>query len=311
MRHNMSGLFDFWKKKEAVPPVSIPVGVDLFGILGVSHNASIDEIRSAYRKLARKFHPDRNPGNPEAAQRFLDISRAHDILTNAELRALYEQASGEAPEAKGKPKKTYYPAVVQPGQERPKDPEKAKRRIPRTGDMSMWEIMFGEPSREQPQERGSIFNVLHPSERREPTGPMPWKKMFPSRVKVSMPSMETLMESLKELPLEQVWDYVRAHRSDPGFEASRTLVVGPIAGSGDDPVEHDIARITGASFDEIAEYVERKGLHRAWAWVLGPLVEQAILGIESLKPSDISGNFFADWDPSGQMLELLYYEARA
>ena len=63
---------------------------DFYKILGVSRTASQDEIKKAYRKLARKWHPDINPGNKDAEQKFKDISRAYDCLGKEEKRKLYD-----------------------------------------------------------------------------------------------------------------------------------------------------------------------------------------------------------------------------
>jgi molecular chaperone DnaJ len=64
---------------------------DLYAALGVSRTASSDEIKKAYRKLARKYHPDVNPGNAEAEEKFKAISEAHDILADPEKRKLYDE----------------------------------------------------------------------------------------------------------------------------------------------------------------------------------------------------------------------------
>lgn len=58
--------------------------------LGVSKNASADEIKSAYRKLAMKYHPDRNPGDKAAEEKFKEISVAYDILSDEKKRANYD-----------------------------------------------------------------------------------------------------------------------------------------------------------------------------------------------------------------------------
>lgn len=64
---------------------------DYYEVLGVSKNASDDEIKKAYRKLAIKYHPDKNPGNKEAEEKFKEINEAHDVLSDKQKRARYDQ----------------------------------------------------------------------------------------------------------------------------------------------------------------------------------------------------------------------------
>jgi molecular chaperone DnaJ len=64
---------------------------DLYSVLGVKRQASADEIKKAYRKLARRYHPDVNPGSKQAEERFKEISQAHDILSDPEKRKLYDE----------------------------------------------------------------------------------------------------------------------------------------------------------------------------------------------------------------------------
>ena len=64
---------------------------DLYSILGVPKSADDKDIRSAYRKLARKFHPDVNPGDKAAEARFKEISAAHEVLGDPEKRKLYDK----------------------------------------------------------------------------------------------------------------------------------------------------------------------------------------------------------------------------
>lgn len=74
-------------------------GKDLYGVLGVDRNATAAEIKKAYRKLARRHHPDVNPGNKEAEERFKEISQAYDILSDPEKRKLYDQFGMEGLQA--------------------------------------------------------------------------------------------------------------------------------------------------------------------------------------------------------------------
>jgi DnaJ-class molecular chaperone len=64
---------------------------DYYQVLGVARNATGDQIKAAYRKLARKHHPDLNPGDKAAEERFKELQIAYDVLSNAENRKLYDQ----------------------------------------------------------------------------------------------------------------------------------------------------------------------------------------------------------------------------
>ncbi len=65
---------------------------ELYKTLGVAKKATDEEIKKAYRKLARKYHPDRNPGDAEAEEKFKEISAAHDVLSDPEKRKEYDEA---------------------------------------------------------------------------------------------------------------------------------------------------------------------------------------------------------------------------
>ncbi|WP_049260777.1 molecular chaperone DnaJ [Neisseria bacilliformis] len=64
---------------------------DYYQTLGVSRSAGDDEIKKAYRKLAMKYHPDRNPGDKAAEEKFKDVQKAYDTLSDKEKRAMYDQ----------------------------------------------------------------------------------------------------------------------------------------------------------------------------------------------------------------------------
>ncbi len=64
---------------------------DYYQLLGVPETATTDEIKKAFRRLAKQHHPDRNPNNPQAAERFKEINEAHDVLSDPEKRKKYDQ----------------------------------------------------------------------------------------------------------------------------------------------------------------------------------------------------------------------------
>ncbi len=64
---------------------------DLYSVLEVPRGADADAIKKAYRALAMKFHPDRNPGNKSAEERFKAINQANDVLSDPKKRALYDE----------------------------------------------------------------------------------------------------------------------------------------------------------------------------------------------------------------------------
>lgn len=69
---------------------------DYYEVLGVNRNASEDDIKKAYRKLALKYHPDRNPGDHTAEEKFKELGEAYECLSNPQKRSLYDQYGHEA-----------------------------------------------------------------------------------------------------------------------------------------------------------------------------------------------------------------------
>lgn len=69
---------------------------DYYEVLGVTRAATPDEIKKAYRKQALKFHPDKNPGDPEAEKRFKEVSQAYEVLSDEKKREIYNRYGAEA-----------------------------------------------------------------------------------------------------------------------------------------------------------------------------------------------------------------------
>jgi DnaJ-class molecular chaperone len=86
---------------------SCRVAIDPYEVLGVSKSASQDDIQQAYRKLAKKHHPDLNPGNKKAEEKFKDIGTAYDILGDPDKRARYDRGEIDASGAE-RPQRRYY-----------------------------------------------------------------------------------------------------------------------------------------------------------------------------------------------------------
>ena len=64
---------------------------DYYEVFRIDRNASDEDIKKAYRKLAMEYHPDRNPGNKEAEEKFKEAAEAYEVLSNPEKRQLYDQ----------------------------------------------------------------------------------------------------------------------------------------------------------------------------------------------------------------------------
>ena len=74
---------------------------DYYEVLGISRNDSDDQIKAAYRKLALNYHPDRNPGNKEAEEKFKEAAEAYEVLRDASKRQIYDQYGHQGLEGSG------------------------------------------------------------------------------------------------------------------------------------------------------------------------------------------------------------------
>ena len=93
-----------------------------YEVLGVKPDASADEIRKVYRKLAKEFHPDLNPGKPAAEERFKAVSGAYDLLSDPDKRARYDR--GEIDESGAeRPPRSYYRGYAEGAEGRKYQPE--------------------------------------------------------------------------------------------------------------------------------------------------------------------------------------------
>ncbi|ASS50479.1 MAG: molecular chaperone DnaJ [Candidatus Fluviicola riflensis] len=125
--------------------------IDYYGILGLAKSATQDEIKKAYRKLARKHHPDLNPNNKEAEKKFKEINEAHEVLSNPENRKKYDQYGKDWKHADA-----YEEARKQQGQSQSRQSSGQRTQAGQeySGDFSdFFESMFGGAGRQSGQTR--------------------------------------------------------------------------------------------------------------------------------------------------------------
>lgn len=92
-------LEELWKLLVLVnflmPPVFVLAGRDFYKILGVDRDVSLHEIKKAYRKKAKELHPDKNKDDPDAVQKFQDLSAAYEVLSDEDMAKKYDSCGEE------------------------------------------------------------------------------------------------------------------------------------------------------------------------------------------------------------------------
>jgi DnaJ-class molecular chaperone len=126
---------------------------DPYQVLGVQRDASADEIKKKYRQLAKKLHPDLNPGNAEAAAKFKDISAAYDLLSDAQKRAQFDRGEID-PSGAARPERQYYRAYAD-------SPQGAKYTSGLDPD-DLFADLFGRGGRREFKARGTDVSYVMP-----------------------------------------------------------------------------------------------------------------------------------------------------
>lgn len=81
--------------------IALAANRDFYKILNVGKSANLNEIKKAYRKLAKLQHPDKNPNDPQASEKFADLTAAYEVLSNADSRKLYDRCGEECVKKEG------------------------------------------------------------------------------------------------------------------------------------------------------------------------------------------------------------------
>lgn len=300
----MAGLFDWWKKKPEAAREPVPVHVDLYGTLGVRPDASEGEIKKAFRELSIKFHPDRNPNDPVAERRYIEITNAYAVLTDPAKRAAYDQAV--APQMEPSGGRTLIPSESRPGEL----PEQVR---PKPKARPLWEVIA---KGEEKKPEGEVFEVFSATPR-APTipsarDPYAWATARAGRVPltpgVDAPTTDELYHAIQLWPLDFVWDMVRSERQKFSFQKAGAMAIDAVAGAGERPAEWEIAEMFNIPLRQAEEFIRNRGRDAFYAEILYPVFDQVTQVFSQIKPVDIPGEFFLDWDPTGKVIELIYAE---
>jgi curved DNA-binding protein CbpA len=128
---------------------------DPYQVLGVARSASADDIRKAYRRLAKKLHPDLNPGNQDAESRFKVVSGAYDLLSDAEKRQQFDRGRSTRLEQNVRAKTS---TGTMPPPPAPRTLMPVDRRSPTPPAPTIyWPNSFGDKLRSEGMRAGPIF----------------------------------------------------------------------------------------------------------------------------------------------------------
>jgi molecular chaperone DnaJ len=174
---------------------------DYYEILGVSRDASIEHIKKAYRKLAVKYHPDKNPGDKQAEERFKELGEAYDVLADPQKRAAYDRFGHSAFDARSRAGGGARGGFHDP--------------------MDIFREVFGGGA-------GSIFEDLFGGERRDPAGPQRGSDL---RYDMELTLEEAARGCEKEIPLTKLEACDACHGTG-AEKGSSTKVCATCAGRG-------------------------------------------------------------------------------
>lgn len=315
----MSGIFD-WLKPKPKPQPSAPsprVNVDLYAVLGVPANASQEDIKRAFRELAMKFHPDRNPNDPVAEKKYTEISTAYAILGDETQRAAYDRMRPppEVPRGHG--------GMIPRGTRAPEEKiEPPKRQIiAKVIDKAIIEQMFGvQIKKPKGAEKELTFDFLAPGPPNQPPARIPVptsafaafdpaSKRIPMMPAIDVPDDTELWHLVQTWRLDEwAWDIVREARQTQEFQRAGAIALDVIAGAGANTPEADIADVFRLSKYQAEQVVNTKGREAYYVNVIYPIFDRVISILDQIKPPDLPGRFFLDWDPTGKVIEFFYAE---
>lgn len=312
----MAGFWDWFKSNPQSEPNRPMPDADLYQVLGVPPTASQDEIKSAFREQAMKFHPDRNPDDPLAEAKYTALSQAYAILGDETQRAAYDRIY--APE----PPKFHGGLAPRRGgarEEAVEAPTPSKKVQKKLEPGSMIEKMFG-VAKEEPVQ-GSLFDIMAPGQPQQPparipvpstpfSGFNPSGNRIPMMPAIDVPDYNEIWGIITHYwHLEEtVWPFVREVRWSPEFQKAGAIAIDALAGAHGDVAEWDIAEWFNIPVWQVDQYIKTAGRDAFYKNVMYPIFEQVTQIMDKLKPSDIPGRFFLEWDPAGRAIELIYAE---